>query len=499
MAQAVVSDAGRSAVTRLPIAFVFGVGVFMLLLLLGSRLLADPDTFWQIAIGNWIIDHGAVPRQDVFSFTMRGAPWISTQWLAQVLYAVVYDRAGWAGPVLLASLAIATAFALLARFLFDRLAPVPALILTLAALVLSAPHLGARPHVLALPVMVAWFAGLVRAADDRRVPAWPLLLVMMLWANLHGSFILGLALIAPIAADAVWTAERKQRVRLALYWFYFAVVAALAACITPYGPESILATLRILGLGDALSIISEWRPQDFGRLGAFELIVLIAIGFALFSGLKLSPIRIVIVLGLLHLALSHVRNAEVLGLLVPIFLATPLASQFGSVAAQPGTQKIKLRSGIAQVLGALLIAVIGWLMVTDRYRPDPQIAPEKAVAALRNARAERVLNDYDFGGFLIRSGIAPFIDGRTELYGENFVMRHHRAVTLQNLNDLLRLFDEYRIDATLLHAGTPAVQFIDRLDDWQRIYQDGNTVAHRRRAPAAKPAKAPSPLRQTLR
>ena len=495
MAQAVVSLVRRSAVTRLPAGLLVGVGVFMLLLLLGSRLLADPDTFWQITIGNWIIQHHAVPRVDTYSLTMQGAPWISTQWLAQVLYAFVYDRAGWAGPVVLATFAIASAFGLLARFLFDRLTPAPALILTLAALVLASPHLVARPHALALPMMVAWVAGLVRAADDKRVPAWPLLLVMMLWANLHGGFILGLALMAPIAVDAVWRAERQQRVRLALYWVYFAIVAVLAACITPYGPESILATLRILGLGDALSIIGEWRPQDFGRLGAFELILLFAIGFAFFAGLRLPPIRILIVLGLLHLALAHVRSAELFGLLVPIFLASPLAAQFGSIAASPGGHLVRLRTVAARGVGLLLVVVVGWMMVVDRFKPNPQIAPAQAIASLRDAKAARVLNDYDFGGYLISSGMAPFIDGRTELYGEAFVMRHHRAVTLQNLDDLLRLLDEYRIDATLLHAATPAVRFLDRLGSWERIYQDGDTVVHRRRTTAGA---APTQLRKTV-
>ena len=68
----------------------------------GNRLLIDPDTLWQITVGQWILDHHAVPQTDVYSFTMRGQPWISTQWLAQVLYAEGLcdrrlERAGGAG------------------------------------------------------------------------------------------------------------------------------------------------------------------------------------------------------------------------------------------------------------------------------------------------------------------------------------------------------------------------------------------------------------------
>ena len=67
-----------------------GVAIYALFLLAGNRLLIDPDTMWQITVGQWILDHGAVPVTDVYSFTMRGQPWISTQWLAQVLYAKAY-------------------------------------------------------------------------------------------------------------------------------------------------------------------------------------------------------------------------------------------------------------------------------------------------------------------------------------------------------------------------------------------------------------------------
>jgi hypothetical protein len=97
-----------------------GVGVYALFLLAGNRLLIDPDTMWQITVGQWIVDHRAVPETDVYSFTMRGQPWISTQWLAQVLYAKTYAMSGWSGPVVLAASAIAATFALLTKFLNRR-------------------------------------------------------------------------------------------------------------------------------------------------------------------------------------------------------------------------------------------------------------------------------------------------------------------------------------------------------------------------------------------
>src|SRR3954464_3227566 len=113
-----------------------GAAVYALFVLAGNRLLIDPDTLWQITVGQWIIDHRAVPTEDVYSFTMRGQPWISTQWLAQVAYAGAYALAGWTGPVVLASICIAATFALLARYLAQRLNETTALVLVAAALAL---------------------------------------------------------------------------------------------------------------------------------------------------------------------------------------------------------------------------------------------------------------------------------------------------------------------------------------------------------------------------
>ena len=169
-----------------------GIGIYALFLLAGNRLLIDPDTMWQITVGQWIIDHHAVPQTDVYSFTMRGQPWISTQWLAQVPMRKAYAMAGWSGPVVLATGAIAATFALLAKFLSRHLTESTTLVFVAAALALTVPHLLARPHVLAMPVMVAWTGGLIAAADRARARRRSgCCRLMALWANLHGGFVLG--------------------------------------------------------------------------------------------------------------------------------------------------------------------------------------------------------------------------------------------------------------------------------------------------------------------
>ncbi len=467
-----------------------GLGVYALLLMVGSSLLNDPDTYWQITIGQWILDNHALPRTDIYSFTMHGQPWISTQWLAQVLYALAYGALGWTGPVVLASAAVALSLAVLTRFLAARLPHTAVLVLVTAAIMLMASHLLARPHVLAMPVMVAWVAGLVGAMDRKGAPSFWLLPLMTLWANLHGGFVLGLALIGPIALDAIWRASKPEQPTLLVRWAVFGVAALAASCITPYGWEALLASRRILSLGAALALIGEWRPANFGQAGPLELTVLAGFAFALWRGITLPPMRIVLVLGFVYMALSHVRNAEVLALLAPLVLAKPLGEQIGRdapAATASSPQQWSLLAVIAMASIALTVLVASTL----HYAPFARMSPVAAVNELKKLNVSRVFNDYNFGGYLIWREVPTFIDGRTELYGEKLMVDHDNASRLVQPDKLFQLLRDYDVEATLLSSGSAAAKLLDRVEGWQRVYSDQLATIHVRK-PGTKAAATPA-------
>jgi hypothetical protein len=470
------------ATFRVSLPLWVAAAIYALLLALGGMLLNDPDVYWHIAVGEWIVEHRAFPHVDMFSATVIGAPWIAKDWLSELLYAAAHAVAGWSGVVVLAAAAIAAAFALLAHFLLQKLAPLPALTLVGAGFMLAAPHILARPHALALPLMVIWIGVLMNAVDHRRAPPLALLPVMTLWANLHGSVTLGLALVAPLAFEAWWTAGAARR-ETALAWLRFGVLALLAACVTPYGAEPILVAWRMLGLGEVLTLINEWQPQNFSRIHGFEACLLVGLGFALYRGIVLPPLRIALLLGLLHLALSQSRHVDVLGLLAPLVLAQPLAAQVGSPEERADDLSAP-SSGLAHAALAVCLAALTWALAsTSAWAPRAQITPVAAVAAIKARNAGPILNDYDYGGYLIYAGVRPFIDGRTDqLYGEKLLVRYYRAVTLSDIGDFEHLLDEYGIAATLLFPTTPAVGLLDRMDEWQRVYADDVAVVHVRRA-----------------
>jgi hypothetical protein len=480
MSEQSLRPASRIADLESAMPWLAAAAVGLLLIGLAPRLLSDPDTYSHIALGRWIMAHHAVPSTDPLSATMRGAPWIAFEWLSQIALATAYALGSWPGVVALTAAAVALAFGLLAQALARTWQPTPVIVALLAALVLAAPHLLARPHVLAMLPMVAWIASLVRNNDDKRPPDWRLLPLMMVWANLHGSFTFGLAMLGPLALEALYEADRGQRRRVLRQWAIFAALAVAAACLNPYGPALILAMVRTVALGDALNVIAEWRPQDFGQLGGYEIVLLSAFAGALVYGVRLPLPRILMLLGLIHLSLAQMRHAELLGLLAPLLLARPLAGQFAGLAANPTERASSWLSPAPPLLAILLMLAAA---VRPETAPPRAITPEKAIRAAGLSDAGPVLNEYAFGGYLDFVGIPPLIDGRGELYGARYLLRYWRALNLQDLGDFERLLDDYKIRTTLLAPQTPAVGLLDRLPGWRRVYADDVAVVHRRVSP----------------
>jgi hypothetical protein len=481
IAHPTTSRANTRSIAQALVPLFAGAAAYLIFLSIGEILLRDSDTLWQIRIGQWITEHGAMPYTDVHSFTRLGEPWMSSSWLSQVLYAIAYGSLDWSGPVVLTSLAIGATVTIFIYLLDEYVDRTRSILLVTLAVLMSTTHFLARPHMLAFPFMVTFLGGLIAAADRRSHPSWLLLPVLALWANLHGGFVLGLALIGPIGLEAVWCTDPKNRVTLAARWALFGLAAIAACCCTPYGWNTLLGAAKILNLGQLLLLIWEWMPANFGSWSFFELALLGLIGFAFHRGLVLSLPRIMLLLGLTYMALSHVRNIEIFAFLVPLVLAKPVAEQLGTIrTATAPSREMQSRSHV-MMLAALAVAVAGWASTKAfvAYHPFSfREMPVAAVDVLQKRQAQRIFSTAPFGGYLLSRDIKVFIDGRAELYGEKFVMDYFDAVMAKDVETLLRLLDTYQIDATLLDPTLPATKVLDHLPGWKRLYADNLAVIH---------------------
>jgi len=132
----------------------------------------------------------------------------------------------------------------------------------------------------------------------------------------------------------------------------------------------------------------------------------------------------------------------------------------------------------------LIVGTLGYASV-HRFEPDARQSPIAAVAVLKKLNVARVFNDYDFGGYLIANGVPTFIDGRTELFGEKFMVDHNNASGLQEPENLFRLLAEFSIDATLMRTQSAATKLLDHMDGWQKVYTDDIATIHFRKPGAA--------------
>ena len=467
---------------------IVGAAAF-LFLIHEPAVLNDPDVFWHIKVGEWILANGAIPRVDYFSHTMSGAGWHPHEWLAQIVLAVAYGQGGWAGVVICASAAVAAALALLTKYLLRFWEPIYVLGAVVLSFGLIAAHVVARPHVFIMPLLVVWGISLMKAHDEERLPTLALIPAMVLWANLHGSFVFGLLLAAAFAAGAIISAKKHQ-LTIAFRWSAFLVACGAAAMLAPFGPKGLLYAFEVSDMRFANSVIREWRSPNFQILQPLELSLMVVAAAVLSRGLKLSWLRIVLLLTLLHLALKHLRHADLLALLAPVILARPVAEQWLNVSIhKPAASALDAwgrraalpasAAGIALTLAVLLGA--SWNTGrSDLLRPPGHFAPQAALNALQaNGIPGRGLNGYDFGGYLIFSGIPTFIDGRADLFGDAFLRRYVNALTLNGADGgLTDLIKQHDIQWTLLPAGLPAVNLLDQLPGWQRLHSDPVAVVH---------------------
>lgn len=485
-----LTEAGlRRSLARLvpALPLLIGLAAFARAVSSRSRLLGDPDTYLHIGAGRWLLAHAALPSHDPFSHSMAGAPWVVHEWLAEGILALLYDWLGWPGLVLATALCFAASIALLTRRLLPPLGPMLATLAAAAAGVMVLPHLLARPHILALPLLVAWSAAIIAARDKGGAPPFRALPLMILWTNLHGGFMVGVGLAALAAVEAILD-RRAEAGR----WGLFVLLAIAASMLTPNGVAGFLLPFRILGMSGLQNTFEEWLSPNFHAFQPLEawLLGLMLLGFTI--GLKLPLPRLLLLLGLVHLALQQARQAELLGIIGPLAIAAALGRQLpASTSSGRAADGPREPAGPALASAVTLILAVGLALgaatlLRPLTRGDDKVSPVSALAAARGmGLSGPVLNSEPFGGYLVFSGVPTFIDGRMEMYGDRFLSRYVDAVQGSE-PALVGVLRDYAITWTLLEPQSPAVVTLDHLPGWRRVYADAYAVVHARNAADAR-------------
>lgn len=461
------------------------VGLLTFLVFIGLDAI-EGDTYWHIKAGEWMFSNREIPRHDIFSYTKNGASWINLEWLAQLILYGSYASWGWTGVRVMAALALAITIASIARILLSRqCSPYLVIVSAIMAAGICYTHYWARPHVLAWAPLVFWAAWQADAGEKGSPPPWWTIILMILWANLHGSFTLGMGLAVVGAAEAMETVwRREKRIFPIKSWLSYLTAVFLAGMATPYGAASMLMTPQSLSMDVSLAYIAEWKSPTFHGLHPFELWLLVIIAAASMKRLNLSWVRWLLLFFLIDAGLRYQRNAVLFGLLVPVYLGKALdttwISAYGS-SVNRFLARWPQRTSIAAWSLAMAIAVGAGISAT----PSQNKSIASAAAAMTAVRdwsggqePGHVFNDYGLGGYLIYEGVKPFIDGRTLIYGDDFLAHHLDAEMLHSSSALTDILASYGVRWTFLLAHAPAAALMDHLHGWRRLYVDDEIAVH---------------------
>lgn len=474
---------------------VFAVLFFLLLF---GVVLDDPDYFWHLKAGEYIVSHMALPSGDPFSYTFQGKPWVLHEWLFEAVLHGVFTVLGPTGIKLLTALLGSIATYITYRTAKRLLgASTLALALTIACVPIQAVFFAPRPQLVTY-VLFAVFVQLLVAfkyfADDRRLWLIPLLLV--LWVNMHGAYVIGIALLALFCACEWLThwagyadaAYRRRLVKLSS----IAALGALATLINPEGIRAWLYPLQVMNLDFATSVIGEWQSPNF-RQPYGKLFLVLVFGFFLaniYRQTKPDLTEIALPVFFLFAGFVSVRHVPLATFLLVPFIAVaqregPVQRFYGRVARSG-----KQLGNIEYVLNWVLLVVVGLtfylLNPTQEAKAQArlnEVMPVKAVEFVKShGITGRMLNEYDQGGYLIYH-LYPqqqvFIDGRADLYGDKFI-QEFRKIRLGTLG-WEKAFDQYAIDYVVVRRDTPLRERLLSRGDFKMVYNDdANSVLVRK-------------------
>lgn len=490
--------------------------VFLFVKLNGARtLLGDGDTGWHIRAGDWMLANGAVPREDMFSFTRAGEEWFAWEWLWDAGFAWVHAAGGLEAVVAINLLVICLTSALLYRVVRRRAGDaVIAIAVTILATAAVSIHWLARPHLFTLLFGVVLYDLAERTAEDRR---WKRLVwapaLFALWANLHGGFLAGVLLLGCYFAGALTTAataptrdQAADALRSARPWGLALLASAAATLLTPYGWKLHQHIYGYLTESYHFEAINEFQSLNFQHPGAlyFELMLVLAAGAVVMCVARRRFAHLFLLAGWAHLALVSARNIPIFAIFaapaaaealvhgVRLLGRAPLAGWIRANAAAfqrfasdmtrtDAPERLHLASAGGFVVIALLLAAPD-AGAKFKASYDPSLYPEAALAAVDELGFTRVFSSDEWGDYLIYRRypkLKVFIDGRSDFYGAEFGRRYLTTMSVQP--GWRKNLDDDRIDAVLLSVQASLSGALKESSAWSTVYDDGTAVIFQRR------------------
>jgi hypothetical protein len=460
----------------------------------GREFVLDPDCWWHIKTGEIILSTHHWPTTDPYSFTVAGQPWLSYEWGGDVVLAAAARLAGLQGlDAVLILLAAAVMIGLYCLATLCAGNSKAAFVATTALFALVVPSFNLRPQMFGYLFLILTLIALEKFRQHKPAALWFLPPLFLVWINTHGSWIIGLGVVATYWLSGLFNfraggleavpwkpAERRQ-----ISFVFLLCLCALP--VTPYGPRLSTYPFEVASsLPVSMVSILEWQPMPFNQVGG-KLFLGLLLAFLLVQVVARFTWRLeqlsLFVFGA-AMATIHVRFVL---LFVPFFaplLATVLARWI------PAYDRPKDRYALNVVM--IAAAIIGMIHYfpsrNDLGKKAADSFPVGAVEYLnQHSVPEPMFNSYGFGGYLIWSRWPEhkvFVDGRSELYEHGGVLHDYMQV-LDIRPPALAILRFYGIRSCLLDRDESFVTVLSALPEWQKVYSDNRSVLFVRRDSAS--------------
>ena len=476
----------------------FEVYVFVFAFLFASRPLSDGDFWWHLKTGEYIVRNFSIPRVDFYSFTVPGRHWVAHEWLSEVIFYLVYSRAGF--NTLIFIFTIVTVLAFWVVFRRTQAHPFVKGFAVLLSVWSILPTIGVRPRAFTLVFAAIYLALLHGFVRDRATRAiWWLVPIMIVWVNLHAGYLIGLVLIGVTLVGVVldaWFAGEK----LASHWSRLKTLALVfIACLlsvnlNPQGPRIFLFPFEFFFSPIQQDQITDWLSPDFHEKALFPLLALIMLTI---TALALSPKRVrpselLLFLGTLYMTLKSNRHMAIFALVAGPMLADYLqhwldTTRFARIfTASPATASSGRRQFIFNLILVVVLIACVIKLKSVIYSPPTQArvgVPLNAVAYLKeNGITGNTFTDPNiWGGYLIWETPANpvYIDGRIDMYGDEF-MREYLGI-IRGVTPWQEPFDKYGVQVAIVSPTSMLRLQFEQSPQWQQLYRDEMAVVFRRR------------------
>jgi hypothetical protein len=470
------------------------------LILLAFQTPIDPDYYWHLVTGEYILEQQALPSSDIFSYTQYGKPWVLHEWLFQVVLYTAYDWLGQFGVNLITAL-----LALLALYItyttIKRLSAGPSItvLLSLVFLVFISTFIYPRPQLFTFVLFAIFLSillGYKYSHNSKHLYFMPLL--MVLWVNSHGGYLIGIVLLTLFTLCewlSYWLLEQpssnheKRPTRLTLV----AVITALASAANPDFISHWLYPFDVMSMEATKNLIGEWQSPNF-LLPLFQGYLLLVTGFFIlyiYGNKRPDFTEIIIPVFFILSSFVSVRHMPLAVLTLIPFSAKAtsygLCTNLASWHIPPKLRQLYARSFTnAKQLG-IMEYVFNWVILTviglaiTAYHPIyhskenekiNSMLPVNATEFIINSGISgKMLNAYHFGGYLLYR-LYPeekvFIDGRADMYGDEFIKEYRNIYTGQH--DWEESFDKYDIDYVVCDRNAPIRQLLLARGDFSLVY-----------------------------